>query len=71
MNLYSQAWIAVAESLVAAPNSQVKCPQCDKGSLQIENIVLPNRGILEVRIFCEICGAANYLLKPRIAPADN
>ncbi len=67
MNAIVQGWIEAANLFGGDSQAKMVCPECRQGSLRAEDIALPNGEIVEKRIYCDTCGAKNYV---RIGPVE-
>ncbi|MFZ6732643.1 hypothetical protein ACO0LG_12030 [Undibacterium sp. Ji42W] len=64
MKQVTKDWIEAVKALSVHPLVKVICPVCKKGTLKMDDIRIPNYGIVESKIWCDKCGACNYLRMP-------
>lgn len=55
------AWIEAAKVIANDSKAKVLCPVCGKGFLKVQEIELPSDEIAERRLYCELCGAENFM----------
>jgi Zn finger protein HypA/HybF involved in hydrogenase expression len=54
-------WIEAAKLLGKEPTAAVRCPECGKANLKVEDILQDSKRI-ERRMHCPCCHAENFLL---------
>lgn len=58
----TRKWIDAGIALSSDSNVNVLCPECEKTKLSVKDIIDENHSIIVERmIYCEICGAKNYI----------
>ncbi len=61
MSNSSEGWIEVAKLFAEDREVEILCPECGKACLKSEEIALPSDKTVEKRIYCEYCGAENFM----------
>jgi hypothetical protein len=57
------AWLAVAQRVLAGETSGLRCPVCDHAALKIEWLPTGDGTGGEYHLRCDNCGAENFVLK--------
>lgn len=67
MNDITKKWIEAGKALISDPIVKVECPECGKATLAVQDIYDESNPV-EIRermIYCPLCKAKQFILKPR------
>lgn len=65
-----QKWLDITKALAADPSAVIRCPQCEKADLEIQDAPAPGyEGITDRHACCSACGVKVAVPKPRSSAA--